>query len=93
MLIHNKKQFLLPDSHRSMSSFHAKIMEDGIMKLTIHDCKHSIQFKSDLKKLEEIQEAIEIFKTLSNGIIELMEFVMSNYAMNPNDKAFNLFRF
>lgn len=40
--IYNEKNFLLPDSPRSMASYHAKVMEDGIMKLTIHDCKGSI---------------------------------------------------
>jgi len=76
---YNKKNFLLPKSHRSMSCYHAKVMEDGIMKLTIHDCKQSIQLKNDLNNPVEIKEAIDKLKALAYGATQLMEFIQSNY--------------
>ncbi len=76
---YNSKKFLLPESHRSMSCFHAKVMEDGILKLTIHDCKRSIQLKNDLNNHEEIQEAIEKLRNLADGVNSLLAFVMENY--------------
>ncbi|MFZ4455036.1 MAG: hypothetical protein ACOYOT_02320 [Bacteroidales bacterium] len=76
---HNIKRFLLPESHRSMSCYHAKVMEDGIMKLTIHDCKRSIQLKNDLNNREEIQEAIEKLTNLADGVNSLLAFITENY--------------
>jgi hypothetical protein len=77
---YNIKRFLVPDSHRSMSCFHAKVMDDSMMKLTIHDCKRSIQLKNDLTDPEQIAEAIEKLTCLSDGIIGLIEFIKNNYA-------------
>jgi len=77
--IYNKKQFLLPDSHRSMSCYHAKVMEDGIMKLTIHDCKRSVQLKNDLNNEDEIDEAIEKLNNFAEGILELKKFIQENF--------------
>ena len=85
---YNKKNFLLPDSHRSMSSYHAKVMEDGIMKLTIHDCKHSIQLKNDLNNQEEIKEAIDKLKELADGALQLMEFIEDNYVIKQESIYF-----
>jgi len=76
---HNEKNFLLPDSHRSMASYHAKVMEDGIMKLTMHDCKGSIQLHNDLNNREEIIEAIEKLEALRFGIAELLNFIHEEY--------------
>ena len=81
---YNSKKFLLPESHRSMSCFHAKVMEDGILKLTIHDCKRSIQLKNDLNNHEEIQEAIEKLRNLADGVNSLLAFVMENYETTPS---------
>ena len=75
----NSKKFLLPDSSRSMACYHAKVMEDGIMKLTMHDCKRSIQLKNDLNNSEEINEAIEKLQNLAEGINSLLAFVKENY--------------
>jgi len=77
--IHNQKRFLHPDSPRSMACFHAKVMEDGIMKLTIHDCKGSIQLHNNLNDPEEFLEAISKLSTLINGAIELQDFIAQNY--------------
>ncbi len=77
--IYNKKQFLLPDSHRSMSCYHAKLMEDGIMKLTTHDCKRSIQLKNDLNNEAEIDEAIDKLNNFAEGILELKKFIQENF--------------
>jgi len=76
---YNIKNFLLPESSRSMSCYHAKVMEDGIMKLTIHDCKRSIQLKNDLNNLEEITEAIDKLKSLADGVNNLIVFIKENY--------------
>lgn len=78
---YNKKNFILPDSHRSMSCYHAKVMEDGIMKLTIHDCNRSIRLKNDLNNPEEIQEAIEKLNSLANGILDLLHFIQNEYGI------------
>jgi len=83
---YNKKNFILPDSPRSMSCYHAKVMEDGIMKLTIHDCKRSIQLKNDLNNPEEIQEAIEKLNNFANGILDLLHFIQNEYATQQNIK-------
>jgi hypothetical protein len=76
---YNEKNFLLPDSPRSMASYHAKVMEDGIMKLTIHDCKGSIQLWNDLNDPEQVTEAIEKLDSLATGIVELQNFVTQNF--------------
>ncbi|MEI7503255.1 MAG: hypothetical protein WCJ61_08215 [Paludibacter sp.] len=86
----NKKHFLLPNSHRSMSCYHAKVMEDGIMKLTIHDCKRSVQLKNDLNNQEEIKEAIDKLKELANGALQLMEFIQDNYIIKQESIYFQL---
>lgn len=83
--LYNKKNFLLPDSHRSMSCYHAKVMEDGLMKLTIHDCNKSIQLKNDLNNPEEIKEAIDKLNNLAKGVIDLMEFIQKKYVIDVND--------
>ena len=80
---YNSKKFLLPESYRSMSCFHAKVMEDGIMKLTIHDCKRSIQLKNDLNNPEEIQESIEKLRNLVDGVNSLLALVRENYETPP----------
>ena len=77
--IYNIKNFLLPESSRSMSCYHSKVMEDGIMKLTIHDCKRSIQLKNDLNNPEEINEAIDKLSNLINGVKNLLDFIQNEY--------------
>lgn len=76
---YNKKNFLLPESHRTMSCYHAKVMEDGIMKLTIHDCKRSIQLKNNLNDPEEVREAIEKLYNLAEGITKLKEYIQEAF--------------
>jgi hypothetical protein len=76
---YNVKNFLVPHSHRSMSCYHAKVMEDGLMKLTIHDCKRSIQLKNNLNNEEEIQEAIDKLSALAAGVTGLINFIQENY--------------
>jgi len=79
MQIFNEKDFLLPHSFRSMSCYHAKVMDDGIMKLTIHDCRRSIQLKNDLNNIDEVAEALEKLQRLSDGIIKLRDYIRVNY--------------
>lgn len=77
--IYNEKNFLLPDSPRSMASYHAKVMEDDIMKLTIHDCKGSIQLHNDLNDPEQVIEALKKLNSLATGVVELQNFITQNY--------------
>ena len=49
------------------------------MKLTIHDCKGSIQFKNDLNNLDEIEEAIEKLESLAVGVNNLLNYIRENY--------------
>lgn len=85
--IYNKKNFLLPESHRSMSCYHAKVMEDGIMKLTIHDCKRSIQLKNDLNIPEELNEAIDKLNNLATGILDFVQFIEKEYLHEEKTKC------
>lgn len=83
---YNIKKFLVPDSARSMACYHGKVMEDGIMKLTIHDCKGSIQLHNDLNDKEQVKEALAKLETLAAGVYELQFFIAKNYLKN-NDTA------
>lgn len=76
---YNEKKFLLPDSPRTMACYHAKVMEDGIMKLTIHDCKGSIQFHNNLNNPEEAEEAICKLANLVDGLGGLIKFIHYEY--------------
>lgn len=67
---YNDKAFLLPNSPESMSCYHAKI--DGeTMKLTIHDCRNSIQLWNDLTTHLGRTDAIKKLQTLETGIKQL----------------------
>ena len=85
---HNEKNFLLPDSPRSMASYHAKVMEDGIMKLTIHDCKGSIQLHNNLNNPDEVNEAFQKLEILLKGISELQDFIYLNFKNNIDSRNF-----
>ena len=62
-----------------MASYHAKVMDDGIMKLTIHDCKASIQLHNDLNNKLQVVESLIKLRELSSGINSLIEFIEVNY--------------
>ncbi|GAB6010820.1 hypothetical protein [Viscerimonas tarda] len=79
---YNKKGFLLPDSARSMASYHAKIDSDNKMKLTIHDCNGSIRLWNDLNNSEEINEAVDKLNRLSLAAKDFANFIYNNYQMN-----------
>lgn len=49
------------------------------MKLTIHDCKGSIQLHNDLNDPEQVKEAIHKLSVLASGIIEFQDFIYQNY--------------
>jgi hypothetical protein len=76
---YNSKKFLHPESERTMACYHAKVTEEGIMKLTIHDCKGSIQLHNDLNDPEQIAEALNKLGTLLQGIYYLQNFIANNY--------------
>jgi hypothetical protein len=75
---YNEKQFLLPDSERSMACYHAKVI-NNVMKLTIHDCKGSIQLHNDLSNPEELNEALNKLEALASGIVALQDVIYQNY--------------
>ncbi|MDH6309375.1 hypothetical protein M2451_002739 [Dysgonomonas sp. PFB1-18] len=81
---YNKKEFLLPDSHRSMACYHAKIEEDNAMKLTIHDCNKSIRLHNDLSNPEEVKEALDKLGSLAKGIAQLRDHILINYYKKNN---------
>jgi len=76
---YNKKDFLFPDSISSMACYHAKIDTDGIVKLTIHDCKGSIQLWNDLNNPEQIQEMINKLRVLGTAALDFADFIEENY--------------
>ena len=86
---YNKKEFLLPNSHRSMACYHAKVMEDGKMKLTIHDCKGAIQLHNDLNEPEQVREALEKLEVLAAGIYKLQFFIAKHYLKKDYGTATN----
>jgi hypothetical protein len=88
MAKYNKKEFLLPNSERSMATYHAKVQDDDTMKLTIHDCRGSIQLWNDLKDKEQVEEALEKLTALKKGIEELMFFVKKNYTEQKPTRSY-----
>jgi len=76
---YNSKKFLHPESERTMACYHAKVTEEGIMKLTIHDCKGSIQLHNDLNDPEQVSEALNKLATLELGIYDLRNYIAQNY--------------
>ena len=83
-IIYNEKKFLT-ESIRTMACYHAKI-ENDIMKLTIHDCKGSIQLHNDLSDEEQIKEAFNKLEMLIKGAAELQDFIFQNYINKPIKK-------
>lgn len=78
-MIYNEKQFLLPESPNSMACYHAKIDDDGKMKLTIHDCNGSIRLHNDLTSGAGVREALDKLAALEAGIADLKMYIMNNY--------------
>jgi hypothetical protein len=76
---YNSKKFLHPESERTMACYHAKVTEEGIMKLTIHDCKGSIQLHNDLNDPEQIAEALNKLAELELGIYDLRNYIAQNF--------------
>lgn len=76
---YNVKKFLVPDSPRTMACYHAKVSDDGMMKLTIHDCKGSVQLWNDLTEKEQMEEAIIKLRELEIGIGLLIVHIQENY--------------
>ena len=77
--IYNKKGFLAPESIKSMSSYHAKIQEDGEYEFRIHDCVRGIRLIGNVIDLDDIKEAIHKLETLSKAAGEFAEFIKNNY--------------
>ena len=83
---YNSKKFLHPESERTMACYHAKVTEEGIMKLTIHDCKGSIQLHNDLNDPEQIAEALNKLAELELGIYDLRNYIAQNFTSTTLSK-------
>lgn len=79
---YNKKGFLAPESIKSTSSYHAKIMEDGEYMFRIHDCIGGIRLLGNVIDLPDIKEAIQKLETLSSAANEFAKFIKENYLNN-----------
>jgi len=77
MKTYNRKAFLVPDSPRTMAAIHCKVQDDGIMKVTIHDCKGAIQLHNDLNSDEERLEAIYKLTALESEIRSLINHLIN----------------
>lgn len=75
---YNKKGFLLPESPNSMACYHAKIDDNGLMKLTIHDCNGSIRLHNDLSTPEGEREAIDKLTAMIDGLSGLKKHIIDN---------------
>ena len=53
------------------------------MKLTIHDCKGSIQLHNDLSDEEQLKEAFNKLEALMKGATGLQDFIFQNYMQKP----------
>jgi len=76
---YNKKDFLLPDSIRSMAAWHAKIMPDGKYMFRIHDCITGIRLQGDLTDKTDVQEAVDKLNRLSLAAKMFANFIYDNY--------------
>ncbi|GIZ08338.1 hypothetical protein [Flavobacterium sp. UMI-01] len=70
---YNKKEFLAPNSIRSMAAVHAKILKDGTAVLRISDCNTSVRIWNDFNDLEEKKEMLT---KVDNLIANLQDFRM-----------------
>ena len=57
-LTFNKKEFLAPESIRSMAAVHTKILADGTAILRVSDCNTSVRIWNDFNNKEEVKEML-----------------------------------
>ena len=76
---YNKKGFLAPESIKSMSAYHAKIMDDGEYMFRLHDCIGGIRILGNVVEQKEAKEAVLKLETLSNVAGEFVKFIRDNY--------------
>lgn len=55
---YNQKEFLAPNSIRSMAVVHTKILKDGTAIVRISDCNNSIRIWNDFNVPEEKKEML-----------------------------------
>lgn len=77
--IYNEKEFLLPESIRSMAAVHGKIFRDGRFVFRIHDCNTGVKLVNDLTKPAEVAEAIEKLRTLAKSADRMADYISSNF--------------
>lgn len=76
---YNKKAFLLPDSKRSVSIDHANIMDGGLYVFCVYDCITGILLYRDLTNPEEVKEAVEKLRCLSQAATDFADFIEANF--------------
>jgi hypothetical protein len=79
---YNKKDFLLPNSIRSMAAYHAKIMPDGKYLFRIHDCITGIRLNGDLNDQQDVKEAVDKLNRLSLACNSFAKFIYENYLID-----------
>ena len=78
---YNKKDFLAPESIKSMSCYHAKIHDDGIAKFSIHDCNNAIRIWNNLNNPEEVKEMVNKLRVLGTSALSFADFIEDNYQL------------
>lgn len=72
---YNQKEFLAPDSIRSMAAVHTKILKDGTAIVRISDCNNSIRIWNDfnvpMEKEEMLTKVENLIKNLQEFRVEI----------------------
>ncbi len=76
-LTFNKKEFLAPESIRSMAAVHTKILADGTAILRVSDCNTSVRIWNDFNNKEEIKEMLLKVESLRDALYDFQEEIKS----------------
>ena len=74
---YNQKEFLAPESIRSMAAVHAKILSDGTAILRVSDCNTSVRIWNDFNNKEEIKEMLLKVESLRDALYDFQEEIKS----------------
>ena len=76
-LTFNKKEFLAPESIRSMAAVHTKILADDTAILRVSDCNTSVRIWNDFNNKEEIKEMLLKVESLRDALYDFQEEIKS----------------
>lgn len=79
---YNKKEFLAPNSIRSMSAIHTKIYKDGNAIIRISDCHNSIKIWNNIGDKEEVLEVVDKINTLINSLNDFRNEIMNRHGIH-----------